>query len=92
MTDQAHRQPAGLVLYRTPNGWRTTVFEENVPDAEQPELERICISCGGLPEIRAEVPFEEAAAEFTELLRHHWGVTQPINWQELKPGWWGADL
>lgn len=92
MTCHAHRQPTRVVLYRKSDGWRTTVFEANVPDTDRPKLARICISCGGLPEIPAEASFEDAAAEFTEMLRLHWGVTQPINWQELKPGWWGADL
>lgn len=64
MTHHARTQPTSVLLCRKPDGWRTTVFEESKGASSG----RLCISCGG-PETPAEALFEDAAAEFAELLR-----------------------
>lgn len=72
---------AGFVLlYRTPRNWRITI---GVPGQ---------LTCGALQETSAAGSFEEAAAEFTNILRADWDVRQAIDWQMIRPDWWGADL
>ena len=69
-----------VLLYRTPRNWRTTI---GLPGE---------LACGALQETPPAGNFEDAAAEFTKMLRKHWDVDQTIDWQVIRPDWWGADL
>jgi len=69
-----------VLLYRTPRAWRIS--------ADTPEE----LACGALQETPASGSFETAVREFETLLKSEWGVTGPLTWEELRPGWWGADL
>lgn len=69
-----------VLLYRGTREWRTTV---GTPGE---------LACGALPETGLSADFDLAADEFARMLREHWGVTEPINWKQIRPDWWGADL
>ncbi|GAA2499091.1 hypothetical protein [Winogradskya humida] len=69
-----------LILYRTPERWRTTVAGPGG------------MACGGLDGTPPDAPFEEAEREFREILAEVWGVEREIAWAETRPGWWNADL
>ena len=70
-----------VLLYRAQREWRTTV-----------SLRPKELACGALPQTPVSEPFDSAADEFAGLLKAHWGVEGPIEWQEIRPDWWGADL
>ncbi|HEY1179772.1 MAG TPA: hypothetical protein VGF17_26760 [Phytomonospora sp.] len=69
-----------LILYRTPDRWRTSV---GGPAG---------LACGGLPESPADAPFEVAEREFRRLLVDVWGFDRPVTWRQDKPDWWSADV
>ena len=69
-----------VLLYRARTNWRTTVGTSEE------------LACGGLPGTPVSEPFELAAQEFTVLLRDYWEVQEAIEWREIRPDWWGADL
>ena len=70
-----------VLLYSTPEKWRFTVGED--PDA---------MACGGFDDLPGDVPFERAEARFRAMIADAYGREIDPNWQEQKPGWWGADL
>lgn len=69
-----------ILLYRTSQNWRTTVGTTGE------------LACGALEETSAAGSFQDAAGEFTNLLREYWDVRQAIDWQEISADSWGADL
>lgn len=69
-----------VLLYRGTREWRTTVGSAGE------------LACGALPETAVSDDFDLAADEFARMLREHWGVDEPINWKQIRPDWWGADL
>lgn len=69
-----------VLLYRGTREWRTTVGTAGE------------LACGALPETAVADDFDLAAEEFARMLREHWGVDEPINWKQIRPEWWGADL
>lgn len=67
------------LLYRTPREWRITVRTSEE------------LACGALVRTSPTDSFEAAAHEFEALLVSDWGVSGPVEWDEFKPGRWGAE-
>jgi hypothetical protein len=69
-----------VLLYRERSEWRRTVGTDQE------------IACGALSGAAVSEPFEVARTEFAGVLHEYWGVDDAIQWQEIRPDWWGADL
>jgi len=55
---------------------------------EDPEA----LACGGFDDLPGHIPFETAEARFRAMVFESYGYEIEPEWQEDRPGWWGADL
>lgn len=66
-----------VVLYRTPERWRISVFANG-------------IACGALPDTPPDTPVEAAQQDLLDHLRRHWNFRGQLTWREERPDWWVA--
>ena len=80
MTTVDEQSVSYVLLYRTTREWRITVRTLGE------------IACGALSLTRPSDSFEVASDEFAVLLYDQWGLRAPLEWQQIKPDSWGADV